>query len=31
MLRTAEVEIGKGHLIRVVVEKLGITDQTHDR
>ena len=31
MLRTAEVEIGKGQPIRVVVKKLGITDQTYYR
>ena len=31
MLRTAEVEVGKGQPIRVVVKKLGITDQTYYR
>jgi len=31
MLRTAEIEIGKGQPIRVVVKKLGITDQTYYR
>ena len=31
MLRTAEVEVGKGQPIRVVVKKLGITEQTYYR
>jgi len=31
MLRTTEVEVGKGQPIRVVVKKLGITDQAYYR
>ncbi len=29
MLRTAEIVVGKGQPIRVVVKKLGITDRTY--